>query len=490
MLRKLIKDESGVAMGLAVIMIVLIGVMGAGLLVFVRNDLEAVVEVNQGQKAFDIADSGLEVARQHIAGDKEPTHYDLENNTACDAKDKNGVDDDVTQPWSPGGSVVERSFAQGKFTVTIQWLTPNPTGALLTAEEEKCLAPKTGPLPEGTDYFRVVSTGTYGDAKRRVEAIYDTYDLDVPKAYYTPGDVTISGSPCIENVSVFSKGNVELSGGGKCKDDAGNTIGYFKGKDLAYKAWAATADGATSYPNTFNSTPRPVDDAGIGATGQITGSSKVGTRDFDGDTPSDNDGTDFVENPSASQMTFPFDPANQAGEIKPDADRLCDVAKEQDRPGEQHYYTDPTSGNATLNAWPDNSSKDTVVCYEFTNTGSNHTLTWFVNGDGSPLPSPYNNGKYAGCEAPIKKGTLIIRNGNFTIKPNTALFAGVVVVRGTTLATDVGASLTGNVCLDGFINSSGPIKISGTVTPAVTKTTVDRPGFYGVRQWSWRELYQ
>jgi hypothetical protein len=38
--------ESGVALGLAVIMILLIGVMGAGLLTFVWSDLETVVEVN------------------------------------------------------------------------------------------------------------------------------------------------------------------------------------------------------------------------------------------------------------------------------------------------------------------------------------------------------------------------------------------------------------------------------------------------------------
>jgi hypothetical protein len=47
-LERLAKGESGVAMGLAVIMVMLIGVMGAGLLVFVRSDLEAVVEDQPG----------------------------------------------------------------------------------------------------------------------------------------------------------------------------------------------------------------------------------------------------------------------------------------------------------------------------------------------------------------------------------------------------------------------------------------------------------
>jgi hypothetical protein len=48
MIRQLARDESGITMGLTVIMIVLIGVMGAGLLTFVQNDLGTVIESNQG----------------------------------------------------------------------------------------------------------------------------------------------------------------------------------------------------------------------------------------------------------------------------------------------------------------------------------------------------------------------------------------------------------------------------------------------------------
>jgi hypothetical protein len=46
MFERLRRDESGVALGLTIILIVLIGVMGAGLLTFVRSDLDAVIEVN------------------------------------------------------------------------------------------------------------------------------------------------------------------------------------------------------------------------------------------------------------------------------------------------------------------------------------------------------------------------------------------------------------------------------------------------------------
>ena len=66
MVRRLIKDESGATMGLAVIMIVLIGVMGAGLLTFVATDLTAVAEASQGQKAFEMADAGVEAAKNQL----------------------------------------------------------------------------------------------------------------------------------------------------------------------------------------------------------------------------------------------------------------------------------------------------------------------------------------------------------------------------------------------------------------------------------------
>ncbi len=69
MLHKLLKEESGAALGLAVIMIVLIGVMGAGLLTFVMTDLNAVVEVNQGQKALETAEAGVQAARWELLTD-------------------------------------------------------------------------------------------------------------------------------------------------------------------------------------------------------------------------------------------------------------------------------------------------------------------------------------------------------------------------------------------------------------------------------------
>ena len=68
-------------LALAMIMIVIIGAMGAGLLAFVNRDLVTVVEENRGQRAFEMADAGVQVAKRqlssHCAGDPDCIlHYD------------------------------------------------------------------------------------------------------------------------------------------------------------------------------------------------------------------------------------------------------------------------------------------------------------------------------------------------------------------------------------------------------------------------------
>lgn len=492
MLKRFLKDESGVALGLAVVMIVLIGVMGAGLLVFVRNDLEAVVEVNQGQRATDVAEAGLHVGKEQILGDKIPAHYDVDDSTdptyldsTCNV-DNADPDESIartpdTENWSPEAGGQTRTFAGGEFTVTIRWLAPDATAP------DDCRAPETGTLPEGTDYFKVVSTGRHGGAVRRVEAIYETYRLNVPRAYYTPGPITINGDACISEVSIFSLNDIKFSGGGNgCADpDAdGDTVQddgtsdpkgiNFRGNDLYYGDWNRPP---------YNTIARPVTVAGAGTARDISGSPQMldptdpskkiasrSTRDFDRYTS-----PPFKQSPSTGEMTFPFDLASQ-----PDANLLCDEAKAQG-----NYTANSGSGNASLLNWP-SSNPNTVVCYEFTKAGS-HVLNWKVDDD--PDTDLTDQG-YTGCTGPIQEGTLIVKGGGFSVSPNTDLFRGVVVVRGSTEDSEVQADLSGKGCMDGFINSTGPITISGSITPSNSDNVNDRPGFYGVRTWSWRELYE
>lgn len=457
MLRRFIRDESGIAMGLAVIVVVLVGVMGAGLLVFVRNDLQAVVQVNQGQQAFDAADAGVQAAKRHLLSDADSESYD--------------GDDVEDSEWSydedDAADRKQLTFDGKTVDVTIEYLEPASNE---TETETEGFTPEIIDADDNRRFFRVESTGNSesGAARRKVEAIYNTYDLGVPEAYYTPGDIEISGSACIENVSLFTLGSVDFNGGGGCEDDAGNNIGHMKGEDLAYGDWK----------NSYNETARenaagtPVTDAGIGAAGAITDSTSLGTRDYDSTT-----NPAFLDTPSdpqeSDEITFPFNQDSQSGDA--DEDRINflrdEAMRQESEMGEAHYYDLAGGGTESLTDWPTDSTDETVVFVEF---DSATTLKWSVAGD---------------CDDPPKKGTLVVKGGNFTTQPNKALFRGVVMVRGGEV-DDGSSDDTGNTCLEGFINASGPIKIAGEVQPFASEAVTDRPGFYGVETWSWRELYE
>jgi Tfp pilus assembly protein PilX len=78
MIWRLLREERGMALGLAIIVVVIVGVMGAGLLTFVATDLEAVVAVNRGEQAFELAEAGIEVAKAHLANDSSPADWSSE----------------------------------------------------------------------------------------------------------------------------------------------------------------------------------------------------------------------------------------------------------------------------------------------------------------------------------------------------------------------------------------------------------------------------
>lgn len=445
MVAKLRKDESGVALALAVIMIVLISVMGAGLLVFVRNDLEAVIEVNRGQRAFETAEAGVQAARRQILSNAAESIYD--SNT------------DGNSDWAyvggPGGPGKDLTFNGNTVNVKIQYLLPSTNSSQLSLPD---YAPKLVPSPqtdysEPEDYFKVIAEGTSGDARRKIEAIFRTADVGVPKSYYTPGNVTIAGSACIDSVSVFALGDITFTGTGGCTLPDGSKS-HIKGTDLTNGNW---------YSPPFNTTARTVDLAGVGAKGTITGSTALGTRDFDTTTY-----PRFIQkNPpdgsqTSSQISFPFDYA------LPDTDFLRDIAKANGT------YYEVSGGTVSLTSWPANSDASTVVFYKFTSTSAN-TLRWDVPGTCT--------------DNPPKQGVLVVENGNFTTQPNKALFRGAVVVRGGDVA-DGTSDDTGKTCLEGFINAEGNVKIAGNVTPMSTSALGKRPGFYGVKTWSWRELYE
>lgn len=321
------------------VMIVLIGVMGGGLLVFVRNDLEAVVEVNQGQRALEAADAGVQAARRQLLSDA--TANDTTN--IYDNNDANG-----DSPWSPvpregapnGGRNL--TFNSNAVNVRIQYLPPPNTSS---EQGDADYAPEFTPdsdgdgtrdpdYPEPVDYFKITAEATAGDARRKIEAIYHTEDMSVPKGYYTPGNVAIKGTADITGVSIFSLGNVTI-----------NSNSTITGEDAAYGDWNNPPFNTT--PRRDPSTLNPVTAAGIGAKGTV--SIKVPGRDYDGNVASPTPANPkFIQkNPpdssqATSEISFPFDYA------LPDINFLRDEAIKQEAETGQNHYIEVTGNNGSV----------------------------------------------------------------------------------------------------------------------------------------------
>ena len=157
------RDESGVALGLAVVVVVLIGVLAAGLLAALRSDLEATTQANRGQKALHLADAGAQAAAAQLRADSDPAHYD------ADGTDNTGWAQVPPDGGPPGETLTLDGGAAG---VTIRYLVPARTDE---QQEKERYAPELVPAglpdyPDG-DYFLAVSEGSSGETRRKVEVI-------------------------------------------------------------------------------------------------------------------------------------------------------------------------------------------------------------------------------------------------------------------------------------------------------------------------------
>lgn len=166
MIRRPWRDESGVALGLAVILVVLIGVLAAGLLAVVRSDLEGTIQTNRGQRALHLADAGAQAAAAQLRADSDPDHFDAD-----------GADNSGWAYVSPDGGPPGETLApgEGAATVTIRYLTPARTAA---QQRDGRYAPER--VPTGLldypdrDFFLVVSEGALGGTRRKVEVILES----------------------------------------------------------------------------------------------------------------------------------------------------------------------------------------------------------------------------------------------------------------------------------------------------------------------------
>src|SRR5215218_8933950 len=153
MARRFVNAESGMTMALAMIMIVLIGVMGAGLLTFVSRDLNTVIEENRGQSAFEVADAGIGAAKRQLSSSVDRTKYD--GTTAAPGDDLQ---------WSLARGGLTLNDLDGKDPDGAGPLAdPTPDSANVTIKycAAASIDPQCSAAGSSAEYFRVISTGTY-----------------------------------------------------------------------------------------------------------------------------------------------------------------------------------------------------------------------------------------------------------------------------------------------------------------------------------------
>ncbi len=516
MMRGFVRDESGMVMGLTVIMVLLIGVMGAGLLTFVMKDLQAVVEVNRGQRALDIADAGVQAAKSHLRVDSFRQHYDTNGANDCDEGIRVGGEnwsratdvytdpdgyctgpgtrsDVASTPWREDQGV-SKAFAGGRFHVTIEcFVQGTETDTNSPCKGGAGYAPVASIEASNQKFFKITSTGydtaAGNGAIRKVEAIYTTAKRTyAPIAYWTPKNIDFGGTKCVSNMSFFAGVNITntISGQGCNKTDTpAGIIADRPASDNIYKDWYNSYNSSRRV-NASNTSIKP---PGFGAVGFVCGSTckndgsdriADGYQDYDSTTDSKGQKKQFVAKVTdpSSQITFPFDPRNTLGENGDPRDIIDPSLVEEMRAAaaEQDTYVKLT-----------NSQNHSIKTTDWPVPGG-VAITYFVDAAGGNVSFDVNptNGKKAA-------GILIVQNGNFELGSSSSGFQGVIIVigDGTTTGkyTQAGGG-SGKAQLDGYVSASGDMKISGSVSPSTTIDYTNLNSFYDVKLWSWRELYQ
>src|SRR5215208_257060 len=141
-LRQPVRNESGMTLPLAMIMIVLLGVMGAGLLTFVMKDLNTVVEENRGQRAFETAEAGIGAAKRQLASS---VVRDLYNDV---------INPPPNPPTVVGAEDIQWSAAKGGLTLN------DLDGDATTSDSANVKITYSGTAGDPNENFKVVSTGT------------------------------------------------------------------------------------------------------------------------------------------------------------------------------------------------------------------------------------------------------------------------------------------------------------------------------------------
>lgn len=533
MSRRLVTEETGMTMGLTVIMVVLIGVMGAGLLTFVQRDLEAVIEVNRGQRAAEVSDAGVQAAKRQLLADSFPGSYDSSGGDNSNWAYNSANVPCGTLPSGPGQCI---TTADGEVRVTIRYLPP-PTDLIGTgsgSRRDSNYAPENPPAvgvdyTDKRDYFRVESDGVLNSARRKIQAIMVTEDIGLPKAYFATKNINLDGSASVANVSLFAKTDIT---GIKCDS--------ITGQDLAYGTWMNAYNDKSRLDSTRTTAVDP-NAAGVAAEGSVnyvpgggpacSGFSNNGQkgapasttdfykrRDFDGlssygsgiadpgtlSPPDPNyrfcdRNTACWPTSSPSQptdvITYPFNDG-----AKLNADFLQSIAEQQIRPGagsaasRDNYVEMPGGPSSSVTL----SNSTTGGAVQFNQVSHNKLASVFVvrftgSQRGEVIYSPNTSG-FSPPSGPTNPcptgGTIVVVNGSFiTSSADDRCFDGVVSVQDPNDLGTLEYRNQGNFSLNGFTNIQGTMELRGTVNPILGADVLNQPGYHNVRVWSWRECY-
>ncbi len=459
MLPRLLRDESGMTMGLAVITMVLIGVMGAGLLAFVERDMASVVEENKGQRAFEMAEAGVQFAREQLKDDSIPAHYD------------GGASPDIR--WSKFYPV-----ASGEPGMVLMDLD----GSAATTDSVHVQIEYKPDAVDLIDSFVVVSTGTYGDAKRKIEAVFKRTGAirGIPPAYYSRSSIDIGGQTSSIGVSFFARNTGRVRG----------SVTFGTTNDVMGK-WAETSD-SFSYPNPFNQTPRPTGTTsalpgiavgnvltleGAGVPEQV----QKGIRSFDKDTSRHVVPYYYQSTrPEGEKIAFPFSIDSLPDDLEILRQRAIQL--EDANPTVDYYKNALPVGHHSITSFPSDGDFSTVYFYRFPTYDPSNLVTWNV-----PLP----------CTDASRKGVIVVENGDFRIEGSRGGFNGTVLVYG---GHDPATGLpypdqgnfhaAGSACITGYATSTGDMFLTGSYTASNIPGLNQLPLFRGtLKPAGWRELY-
>jgi len=540
MIRRLINEESGMTMALAIMVMVIVGVMGAGLLIFVQRDLNSVVEVNQGQRALELADAGVEAARRHLATvDAKPVNYD------GDAANGDSEWSELSAAAGGTGDGEKRidfdDDGQNDIFVKIRFLTPSSIESETTQPDKAPEVLPTGAVdnnsdgyldyPSNRNYFRVTVRGQAGSTVRQVQAIYRSQNFNIPVAFYATRDINFNGNATsVSNISLFAR---------RCITNLRPE--RISGPDRVYGNWATNP--ITGAPNAYNDVPRTnpdgttTDRAGAAALGINLGDpvpagcdeehgidyddnnennkqeggngnpQRWGFRDVDRDsntlTGSTNDKKFAVNTWDAAgqsqptdTITFPietgFADTNNDGE----EDLIAELRSRAQNSPDGIYIRKPSGSSFNINDgtgaehYPRSSNPDTVMFIEFAEDDGGGNLTYGTKGLATYRPRTSNADN-------LVKGTIVVVNGNLVTNSSADDFQGAFVVRdGVRLgsATDE-SQITkydngGSINLQGFLNVEGDISLRGNVDGLLPGELVNGiNGVYSLTLWSWRECY-